>query len=105
MTMPTDIGVIDLMLDFPSPDQSNWYEFLKPQLRDESKDYEFPAEYMFKDVPHVEDVPDPVGATLALMDHPGIARFLDFARGCQHAFAIQNRRDLRFTQGVAFNGQ
>ena len=35
MTMPTDIGVIDLMLDFPSPDQHDWYEFLKPQLREE----------------------------------------------------------------------
>jgi predicted TIM-barrel fold metal-dependent hydrolase len=72
MTMPTDIGVIDLMLDFPSPDQRDWYQFLKPQLRDESKDYEFPAEYMFKDVPHVDGGPDPVGATLALMDHHGI---------------------------------
>ncbi len=72
MTMPTDIGVIDLMLDFPSPDQRDWYEFLKPQLREESKDYEFPAGYMFKDVPHLDGGPDPIGATLALMDHHGI---------------------------------
>jgi predicted TIM-barrel fold metal-dependent hydrolase len=72
MTMPTDIGVIDLMLDFPSPDQHDWYEFLKPQLREESRDYEFPAGYMFKDVPHLDGGPDPVGATLALMDHHGI---------------------------------
>lgn len=72
MTMPTDIGVIDLMLDFPSPDQRDWYQFLKPQLREDSKDFEFPVEYMFKDVPHVDGGPDPVGATLALMDHHGI---------------------------------
>ena len=29
MAFPTDIGVIDLMLDLPSEDQSDWYEFLK----------------------------------------------------------------------------
>ena len=74
MSYPTDIGVIDLMLDIASTEQSHWYEFLKPQLREESKDYEFPAEYMFKDVPHTDDGPDPVGATLRLMDHHGIDR-------------------------------
>ena len=74
MTMPTDIGIIDLMIDFPSPDQRDWYEFLRPQLREGSREAEFPVEYMFKDVPHVDDVPDPVGATLALMDHHGIER-------------------------------
>ena len=50
MAMPTDIGIIDLMLDIPSGDQTEWYEFLKPQLREESKDYEFPVQYMFGDV-------------------------------------------------------
>ena len=29
MTMPTDIGIIDLMLDIPSGDQSEWYEFMQ----------------------------------------------------------------------------
>ena len=51
MTMPTDIGIIDLMLGIPVGQRGDWYEFLKPQLREESKDYEFPAQYMFKDVP------------------------------------------------------
>jgi predicted TIM-barrel fold metal-dependent hydrolase len=74
MAMPTDIGIIDLMLDIPTGDQRTWYEFLAPQLREESKDYEFPAQYMFKDVPHLDGGPDPVGATLALMDHHGIER-------------------------------
>ncbi|MCU1358459.1 MAG: putative TIM-barrel fold metal-dependent hydrolase [Acidimicrobiales bacterium] len=74
MAMPTDIGIIDLMLDIPSADQSDWYEFLKPQLREESKDHEFPAQYMFRDVPHVDGGPDPVGAVLKLMDHHGIER-------------------------------
>ena len=74
MAMPTDIGIVDLMLDIPSADQSDWYEFLKPQLREESRDYEFPAEYMFKDVPHIDGGPDPIGATLRLMDHHGIEK-------------------------------
>ena len=54
MTMPTDVGIIDLMLGIPSGHERDWYEFLKPQLREESKDYEFPAQYMFKDVPHLD---------------------------------------------------
>ena len=74
MAFPTDIGVIDLMLDLPSEDQSDWYEFLKPQLREESRDYEFPAQYMFKDVPHLEGGPDPVATTLHLMDRHNIER-------------------------------
>jgi len=74
MTMPTDIGIIDLMLDIPSGDQSEWYEFLKPQLREESKDHEFPAQYMFGDVPHPEVGDDPVSSVLKLMDHFGIEK-------------------------------
>jgi hypothetical protein len=74
MAMPTDVGVIDLMLDIPSAEQEGWYEFLKPQLREESKDFEFPAQYMFKDVPHVDGGPDPVATTLRLMDQHGIER-------------------------------
>ena len=74
MAMPTDIGVIDLMLDIPSGDQRDWYGFMKSQLREESRDHEFPAQYMFKDVPHLDGEPDPLGATLALMDHHGIER-------------------------------
>jgi predicted TIM-barrel fold metal-dependent hydrolase len=74
MAMPTDIGIVDLMLDIPTGDQRTWYEFLAPQLREESKDYEMPAGYMFKDVPHLDDVADPVAATLHLMDRYGIER-------------------------------
>jgi hypothetical protein len=74
MAMPTDIGIIDLMLDIPSGDQSEWYEFLKPQLREESKDHEFPAQYMFGDVPHPDPGDDPVDAVLKQMDHFGIEK-------------------------------
>jgi len=79
MTRPApfgDLGVIDLMLDIPSPDQAGWYDFLRPQLREASKGYDFPAQHLFKDVPHVGGGPDPVATTLALMDHHGIERAL-----------------------------
>ncbi len=56
MPMPTDIGVIDLMIGFPEADRRHYYDFLRANLRDrESLDeFEFPAQYMFKDVPKVE---------------------------------------------------
>jgi uncharacterized protein len=73
--MPTDIGVIDLMIGFPSADARRHYDFLQSQLRDkESGKMEFPAGYMFKDVPdRLEEGTDPVSVTLAEMDRYGIA--------------------------------
>lgn len=72
--MPTDIGVVDLMIGFPSADARRHYDFMKQALRDdESARMEFPAEYMFKQVPnHVEEGQDPVGVTLAAMDECGV---------------------------------
>jgi predicted TIM-barrel fold metal-dependent hydrolase len=71
--MPTDVGVVDLMLSIPRGNEKDWYQFLKPQLREESKDYEFPVQYMFKDVPHLDPGKnDPVDLTLHLMDQYGI---------------------------------
>ena len=73
--MPTDVGIIDLMLSIPTGHEKDWYEFLKPQLREESKDYEFPAQYMFKDVPHLDlGTPTRSTPTLHLMDRYGIEK-------------------------------
>ncbi len=78
MPMPTDIGIIDTMIDFPHPDMKETYRFITRQTRDaESKEsFEFPVEYMFKDVPEKElrDVADPVALTLGEMDRWGIHR-------------------------------
>ena len=73
--MPEGIGVVDLMLGFPAADAQRHYDFLKPQLRDaESPDMQFPAEYMFKQVPNqLDEGADPVEVTLAEMDAHGIA--------------------------------
>ena len=66
MPMPSDIGVIDLMIGFPAEDARRHYDFMKANLRDEaSAEMEFPAEYMFKEVPnHKEPEDDAVGITL-----------------------------------------
>ena len=74
MPMPTDVGIVDLMIGFPSTDPKAVYEFLKPGLKDAgSAEMTFPAEYMFKDVPEgIEAGIDPVAVTLTEMDRHGI---------------------------------
>jgi uncharacterized protein len=79
MPMPTDIGVIDLMIGFPAVDMAAQYAFITKQTKDaESKEgFQFPVEYMFKDVPDKKiDKSDPIGFTLHEMDKHGIERGL-----------------------------
>ena len=56
MGMPDDVGIIDTMIGFPHADMAGVYDFITRQTKDrESKEeFEFPAEYMFKDVPEKE---------------------------------------------------
>lgn len=94
--MPTDVGIIDTMLDLPFADLRKVYEFLTPQLRDKAskEDFEFPAQYMFKDVPHsAAGIDDPVAHTLALMDHYGIERAMIGAGGGNQARAMAAHPD------------
>ena len=58
MTMPTDIGIVDLGIGFPYTsieEKKATYDFFRPLLKDAQsvKEFEFPAQYMFKDVPDV----------------------------------------------------
>ena len=65
------------MMGIPSGDPRRWYDFLRTQLldRESREDFEFPAEYMFKNVPHFEEHwDDPVGYVLSEMDKHGIAK-------------------------------
>ena len=75
MPMPSDIGAIDLMIGFPAEDARRHYDFMKANLKDEaSAEMEFPAEYMFKEVPnHKEPEDDAIGITLGEMDKHGVA--------------------------------
>ena len=93
--MPADIGVIDLMIGFPSANPRRTYEFMQPLLHDrDSGQMEFPAEYMFKGVPNrLDEGEDPVSVTLAEMDRFGIATGLVGLGGKSAARAIADYPD------------
>jgi uncharacterized protein len=72
MTMPADIGIIDTMIGFPA-DDFKMYDFIREQLKDGSANYDFPVEYMFKNVPkELYGKGDPISITLHEMDRFGI---------------------------------
>jgi predicted TIM-barrel fold metal-dependent hydrolase len=93
--MPRDVGIVDLMIGFPSADATRHYEFLKPQLRDaESTAMAFPAGYMFKDVPNrLDEGQDPVTVTLGEMDRHGVAIGLVGLGGEAAARALKEHPD------------
>ena len=71
MAMPTNVPIIDTMIGFPMRDVAKTYEFITRQTKDaESKnEFSFPAQYMFKDVPHeYHGTEDPIAVTLEQMD-------------------------------------
>ena len=76
MSMPRDIGVIDLMMAIPNNDTSDYYDFIKPLLMDEEsrQQFQMPAEYMFKNLPQVGEHDDYVAYTVEKMDEFGIAK-------------------------------
>jgi uncharacterized protein len=75
MAGPVGLPVIDTMVGFPH-EGSAQYDFIRRQTKDrESKeDFEFPVEYMFKDVPKGLSTDDPVSLVLQQMDRFGIEK-------------------------------
>ena len=73
--MPQGIGVVDLMIGFPSAEPSRRYDAIRAMTRDPaSAEMEFPAEYMFKEVPHrLPPGADAIDVTLREMDRSGVA--------------------------------
>ena len=68
MGMPADIGIVDTMIGFPAED-FKMYDFIREQLKDGSKGFDFPVEYMFKNVPkELYGTKDPIAVTLHEMD-------------------------------------
>jgi predicted TIM-barrel fold metal-dependent hydrolase len=80
MSFISDIGAIDTMIGFPHADMKGVYKFITDQVKDtqSKEEFEFPAEYMFKDVPEKKlgGSDDPISVTLHEMDTWGIARGL-----------------------------
>ncbi len=75
MAGPFGLPVIDTMIGFPH-EGSAQYDFIRRQTKDrESKEsFEFPVEYMFKDVPKGLPTDDPVSLVLQQMDRFGIEK-------------------------------
>ena len=73
MSVPKDIGIVDTMIGFPADDFA-MYDFIREQLKDPSAKFEFPVEYMFKQVPKelYGCSKDPVTLTLNEMDKHGV---------------------------------
>ena len=74
MPIPSGLKAIDLMMNIPDGDPTAWYEFIKPLLLDEEsrKVFKMPAQYMFKNIPQIEDQKDYVQYAIAEMDKWGI---------------------------------
>jgi predicted TIM-barrel fold metal-dependent hydrolase len=76
--MPSDVPIIDLMLGIPSDQAKRSYDFMRPLFRDAEslKSFDFPVEYMFKDVPTFSSLGDRIKFTLQEMDRWSIERAL-----------------------------
>jgi predicted TIM-barrel fold metal-dependent hydrolase len=74
MTMPSGIPIVDTMIGFPQEGYSQ-YDFIRKQTKDMGslEEMQFPAEYMFKNVPKDLPTRDPIAVTLHEMDRFGIA--------------------------------
>src|SRR3984893_5251698 len=75
MAGPVGLPVIDNMIGFPH-EGCPQYALIRRQTKDrESKEsFEFPVEYMFKDVPKGLPTDDPVSLVLQQMDRFGIEK-------------------------------
>ena len=99
MAMPKGIGVVDTMIGFPAED-FKMYDFIRAQLRDGSKDFEFPVEYMFKAVPkELYGAGDPIALTLREMDIHGIDMGMIGVGGEVSAKALKDHPDRFIASG------
>jgi uncharacterized protein len=73
MGMPAGLPIVDTMIGFPH-EGFEQYDFIRKQTKDRNskEEMEFPAEYMFKDVPKDLPTDDPISVTLREMDKYGI---------------------------------
>jgi hypothetical protein len=105
MPMPSDVPIIDCMLSLPILDPDKTYAGLREAARDrESKQgFRFPAEYMFKGVPHEWGRGrDPVEVTIEEMDKWNIERALLGVHSAETRRAVQERPD-RFIPSLHFD--
>jgi len=101
MAGPVGLPVIDTMIGFPH-DSSAQYDFIRRQTKDrESKEsFEFPVEYMFKDVPKGLPTDDPVSLVLQQMDRFGIEKAMIGVREGSAALALKTFPDRFVPSGA-----
>src|SRR5271165_1430772 len=94
--------IIDLMFGLPDVQGlTAAYESFKPLYRDrESRDFVMPAQYLFKDIPDIATLDDPVGWAVAQMDRFNIERALIGING--HSDMHRIARD-RFADRFVFD--
>jgi predicted TIM-barrel fold metal-dependent hydrolase len=93
MGMPAGIGIVDTMIGFPAED-FKMYDFIRAQLKDPSAKFDFPVEYMFKNVPkELYGANDPIAVTLHEMDRFGIEIGLIGAGGEVGGKALKDHPD------------
>ncbi len=99
MAMPSGIGIVDTMIGFPAEDFSA-YDFMRAQLKDPSAKYEFPVEYMFKNVPkELYGKGDPIAATLHEMDRFGVEQGMIGVEGEVSRKALKDHPDRFIASG------
>ena len=100
MAMPQGIGIVDCMIGFPADDFA-MYDFIRAQLKDGSEDFDFPVEYMFKQVPkEIYGSKDPISVTLHEMDRHGIEVGLIGVGGDVSQKALKDHPDRFVGQGA-----
>ena len=78
MSFPVGSKVIDTMFGLPdAPGLTAAYESFKGLYRDrESRDFAMPAQYMFRNIPDIDNLADPVGWAVEQMDKFNIEKAL-----------------------------
>ncbi len=99
MAMPENLGIVDTMIGFPASDFAQ-YDFIRAQLKDGSTDFDFPVEYMFKNVPkELYGTKDPIAVTLHEMDRFDIEIGLIGVGGDVSRKALKDHPDRFVPQG------
>ena len=98
--IPEGIGIVDTMIGFPAEDFA-MYDFIRKQLKDGSTQFDFPVEYMFKQVPKdlYGSTEDPITLTLNEMDKHGVEGGLIGVGGEVSSKALKQHPDRFVGQG------
>jgi uncharacterized protein len=100
MGMPAGLPIVDTMIGFPH-EGFEQYDFIRKQTKDRNskEEMEFPAEYMFKDVPKDLPTDDPISVTLHEMDKYGIEMGLIGVSDATSRLALKRHPDRFVASG------